>query len=189
MPPALDPANRERLRQLLIHRRDEIYMRIRELRRSQETEAEPPPADTMEAARATAEIETHAGLIGNAEDELTLIDEALERIECGSYGMCADCGEEIPLARLRAVRATRYCLECQDKHAVVQRRHTEGIMIQPYDQVWTVPEEMRDAREVRVRTNAARRSVRYEEAPPGDLPKPVKVIFPKPESSSRQRRK
>lgn len=188
MPPS-EPATRERLRQLLSRRRDEIYMRIRELRRNQETEAELPPADSMEAARAAAEIETHAGLIGSAEDELVLIDEALEKIERGSYGICADCGEEISLPRLHAVPAARYCIECQDQHAVVQRRWSEGVMIQPYDQLWTLPQEMRGAREVRVRTGAARRSVRYEEAPPADLPQPVKVIFSRPELSPRQRRK
>lgn len=189
MPPALELPSRERLRQQFVHRRDEVYMRIRELRRNQATEAEPPPADSMEAARATAEIETHAGLIGNAEDELTLIDEALERIDRGSYGLCVDCGGEIPLARLHAVPATRCCLECQKKHTAVQRRWSEGVMIQPYDQVWSVPEEMRDLREVRVRTGASRRSVQYEESPPANLPQPVQLIFAKPETSPRQRRK
>ncbi len=189
MPRALELSAREQLRQALVHRRDEVYMRIRELRRDQEFEAEPPPADSMEMARATADIETHAGLIGNAEDELTLIDEALERIERGSYGVCIECGGDIALARLRAVPATRYCLECQDKHAVVQRRRSEGIMIQPYDQIWTVPEEMRGPREVRVRTGAARRAVQYEETPPADATQPARIIFPKPESHPRHRRK
>lgn len=186
---APESADREQLRQLLAHRRDELYMRIRELRRDQEIEAEPPPADTMEAARASAEIETHAGLIGTAEDQLVLIDEALDRIERGAYGVCLDCGEEIATARLSAVPATRYCLECQNSHAVVQRRRSEGIMIQPYDQIWTVPEEMRDVREYRVRTGASHRAVQYEETPPADANQPVKTLFPKPESSPPRRRK
>jgi len=40
------------------------------------------------------------------------IEGALRRIAEGSYGECEDCGTSIPVARLRIVPATRYCVNC-----------------------------------------------------------------------------
>jgi len=39
----------------------------------------------------------------------------LERHEAGTFGLCERCGRAIQLARLRALPATRYCLDCQRK--------------------------------------------------------------------------
>ena len=43
------------------------------------------------------------------------IDEALERIRDGSFGLCDDCGEVISRARLEAIPYARQCLECRKK--------------------------------------------------------------------------
>ena len=50
-------------------------------------------------------------------DEATLseIDEALERVESGTFGLCEGCQEPIPKARLNAVPHARNCVECQRK--------------------------------------------------------------------------
>jgi DnaK suppressor protein len=46
--------------------------------------------------------------------QLRLIEEALDRIESGDYGVCLACEEPIPPKRLHAVSWARYCVECQD---------------------------------------------------------------------------
>lgn len=43
------------------------------------------------------------------------IDEALRRIQEGTYGKCANCGEDISVARLEAVPHARLCIECKEK--------------------------------------------------------------------------
>jgi RNA polymerase-binding protein DksA len=43
------------------------------------------------------------------------IDEALERIEDGSYGECLECGEPISEPRLEAVPHARLCINCKSK--------------------------------------------------------------------------
>ncbi len=43
------------------------------------------------------------------------IEEALSRIEDGSYGKCVSCGQQIGLARLRALPYTRLCIDCKEK--------------------------------------------------------------------------
>ena len=43
------------------------------------------------------------------------IEEALRRIEDGSYGKCQDCGAPIALPRLKRLPYTRLCIECKEK--------------------------------------------------------------------------
>ena len=44
---------------------------------------------------------------------LTKIDEAIARIDDGSYGVCEDCGEEIGQKRLEARPVTTLCIDCK----------------------------------------------------------------------------
>jgi DnaK suppressor protein len=44
---------------------------------------------------------------------LRMIDAALARIQQGTYGVCACCGDEINSRRLDALPWTQYCLRCQ----------------------------------------------------------------------------
>jgi DnaK suppressor protein len=46
---------------------------------------------------------------------LQAIDEALHRIEQGTFGVCRDCGEPIAPARLNAIPWTRVCISCKEK--------------------------------------------------------------------------
>ncbi len=46
---------------------------------------------------------------------LQAIEEALARIEKGTFGVCRDCGEPIASARLNAIPWTRVCITCKEK--------------------------------------------------------------------------
>src|SRR6476620_1076085 len=46
---------------------------------------------------------------------LQAIEEALERLQRGTYGVCRDCGEPIAPARLNAIPWTRVCIVCKEK--------------------------------------------------------------------------
>ena len=48
---------------------------------------------------------------------LQAIEEALYRMEKGTYGICRDCGEEIAPARLNAIPWTRVCITCKEKQS------------------------------------------------------------------------
>ena len=41
---------------------------------------------------------------------------ALARIRMGSFGICAECGEDIDLKRLEAHPTTPFCIQCQEDH-------------------------------------------------------------------------
>ena len=47
-------------------------------------------------------------------DQLRLVEEALDRLGAGDYGICLACEEPLPAKRLRAVSWARYCVTCQD---------------------------------------------------------------------------
>ncbi|MBZ5579208.1 MAG: TraR/DksA family transcriptional regulator [Acidobacteriia bacterium] len=46
--------------------------------------------------------------------QLRLVDEALDRLDSGDYGICLACEEPIPVKRLRALPWARYCVPCQE---------------------------------------------------------------------------
>jgi DnaK suppressor protein len=49
--------------------------------------------------------------------KLKQTEEALRRIEKGTYGICRDCGEEIAAPRLNAIPWTRVCITCKEKQS------------------------------------------------------------------------
>ena len=69
------------------------------------------------ADQATGNNEVHIALKLKQTDAkiLQAIEEALLRIEKGTYGTCRDCGEPIAAARLNAIPWTRVCITCKEK--------------------------------------------------------------------------
>jgi RNA polymerase-binding protein DksA len=60
----------------------------------------------------TYQEELSLGLLENEDRILTEINEALVRLEQGTYGRCENCGQNIPRERLEAVPYARYCITC-----------------------------------------------------------------------------
>ena len=54
-------------------------------------------------------------LLSQEQDALYEIDQALKRIEMGSYGVCEMSGKQIPKARLEAIPFARFTVECQSQ--------------------------------------------------------------------------
>src|SRR6476660_1920019 len=54
-------------------------------------------------------------LLSQEQDALYEIDQALKRIELGTYGVCEMSGKQIPRARLEAIPFARFTVECQSQ--------------------------------------------------------------------------
>jgi DnaK suppressor protein len=54
--------------------------------------------------------------------QLRLIEEALDRIKSGDYGICLSCEEPIPDKRLKALPWARYCVSCQEEIGALEER-------------------------------------------------------------------
>ncbi|MEW1782405.1 TraR/DksA family transcriptional regulator [Arthrobacter sp. NPDC080086] len=109
----LTDAQRQRLNALL----DEHEARVRRQLAGAMSSAPPPMAEEPFqnvdlAARETSEL---AGDIMQTHyrHELVEIDAARERMRMHQYGVCTDCGERIPFARLQAQPTALRCLACQ----------------------------------------------------------------------------
>ena len=64
-----------------------------------------------DAASETYAREFDEGMEQDATAQLREVDDALARIEAGTYGTCAACGKEIPAERLEAVPWTKLCID------------------------------------------------------------------------------
>ena len=62
------------------------------------------------------EEEVLLGLLENEDQILTEINDALDRIEQGTFGRCENCGQEIGRERLKALPYARNCVLCARRH-------------------------------------------------------------------------
>jgi DnaK suppressor protein len=71
------------------------------------------------ADQASGNNEVHIALKLKQTDAkiLQAIEEALGRIDKGTFGICRDCGEPIAPARLNAIPWTRVCITCKEKQS------------------------------------------------------------------------
>jgi RNA polymerase-binding transcription factor DksA len=65
-----------------------------------------------DSGQVTAERGEIDALVGSLRDTLSDIDDALAKIDAGTYGLCEQCSEAIPDARLEAMPAARLCIAC-----------------------------------------------------------------------------
>jgi DnaK suppressor protein len=102
-------------RELLIEKRSEILVSggIRPLQATMENNTR--QGDLADQADGTNEVHIQLRLRQTDAKILQAIEEALERIEKGTYGACRDCGEPIASARLNAIPWTRVCIQCKEK--------------------------------------------------------------------------
>lgn len=52
-------------------------------------------------------------VLGTKKESLRRIEEAVRKIDAGTYGICEECGEPIPASRLLVMPFAIYCVECQ----------------------------------------------------------------------------
>lgn len=94
---------------ILRARRDEL---TRRLRRIEDELVEPNSQDVSERAIDIEDEEVLEGIGQAGADELKAVTAALERIDAGTFGVCANCGAPISAARLDAVPHAAICEEC-----------------------------------------------------------------------------
>ncbi|HEY6835720.1 MAG TPA: TraR/DksA C4-type zinc finger protein [Gaiellaceae bacterium] len=82
---------------------------------SMEDETQEIPSDNHPADYATITVDREIDytLEENEERLLSAIDDALKRIDDGTFGTCRGCGEQIALERLEALPYTTQCIDCK----------------------------------------------------------------------------
>ncbi len=117
---ALSPEQKAEFERLIRERRAQLAAETQEdverAREEEYPELAGPVTDTGD--RASADLLAD---LDNAEISRDLrmqreLDDALARLEAGTYGICVDCGGEIELERMRAYPAALRCHACQRVH-------------------------------------------------------------------------
>ena len=102
------------LRERLQNQRDEILnMYKQDLRAGQES-ADDGTEDIVDRANNSYNRELMFSLSDGERQLVLQIDAALQRMDAGAYGRCANCGRPIALQRLQAVPWARFCIDCQE---------------------------------------------------------------------------
>lgn len=104
----------EIVRRLLTNQRDEILaMYEHDVKAGQEASDEGSD-DIVDRANNAYSRELLFSLSDAERHTLLRIEEALKRIESGTYGVCINCSNEIRPGRLKAMPWARYCIDCQE---------------------------------------------------------------------------
>lgn len=74
-----------------------------------------PDPSTAEGGTLSFEYEMAREVDEQLADRIRQIDEAFTRIDEGTYGQCTDCGNDIPVERLKFLPHTALCVDCARK--------------------------------------------------------------------------
>jgi DnaK suppressor protein len=65
-----------------------------------------------DSGQVAAEQGENRALVGQLEETLAEVERALAKLDEGAYGVCESCAKPISEARLEAMPAARYCIDC-----------------------------------------------------------------------------
>ena len=112
--PDLSPRERQHYEQLLALRND-LVQQIRALSATSLTSARQAGEELADVGSDDFMRETELTLMTGEGRRLAEIQNAIERMEEGTYGRCTDCGGKISEERLEAIPYTELCIECQSQ--------------------------------------------------------------------------
>ena len=118
-------SEREQLRQELIDRLTEIYRAVRaDLSAIVVASAFDTDAEDESEEGAIDELQALDAMLDSRDCRLAhAIEDALRRMNNEGFGVCIDCGREIPIARLRAVPWTLRCADDEERVEGRRERH------------------------------------------------------------------
>jgi DnaK suppressor protein len=107
--------NTEHFKKLLLAKRRELQTTLRALEQEGSASGEAEVRDSTDDATAAQGVSDSLEAATILSQTLEEVQDALRRMEDGSYGKCTVCGRAIEPARLEAIPWTPYCLEDQEK--------------------------------------------------------------------------
>jgi DnaK suppressor protein len=111
----LDKKTLQRLRKVLLKEREEIVGGVKQIYESSKEIGQDGIQDIGDEAANIYNKQILLSLNENERMRLQEVDEALDRIGSGSYGICEECGGAIGLKRLEVRPVAKYCVPCLTK--------------------------------------------------------------------------
>ena len=129
----VSPASKEEIeefRRALLDMREKLLAGISESPVPEALATQTDIGDIIDQAGDERERELSLLLSGRDKEKLLAINEALEKLKEGTYGICEECGERIGIGRLRVMPLARYDISCQaklEKEMSLQRKADEDL--------------------------------------------------------------
>jgi DnaK suppressor protein len=111
----MTPADLKKYRDILETKRDELLTATPA--RTPATEPGSKSGDWIDQSSQESDLHVRLALKQTDSKLLRAIEEAILRLDQGTYGICTDCENEIPTIRLDAVPWTRVCVDCKEKQS------------------------------------------------------------------------
>lgn len=112
--PTVAAGDLEGLRAKLVGEREQVLKLYENDMRMSLLPDEDVTDDLVDRANSAYSRELHFAISDGERERLGLIDQALERMQQGTFGICAACRRPVPAPRLQAVPWARYCTDCQE---------------------------------------------------------------------------
>ncbi len=114
-PDKLDKKTIAKFKRLLLKQREEIVGEVKQMVESSKEMGQDGIQDIGDEAANIYNKQVLLSLNENERLRLHEVDEALDRIENGTYGICEECGGPISLKRLEVRPVAKYCVPCLTK--------------------------------------------------------------------------
>ena len=104
----------EKYRKLLQEKKTSLLADLAKTKHAEEETTEESTQDIADKAVSSYTREFLYSLNDTERNTMQQIDQALSRIEDGSYGLCLNCGSPMSEKRLTAIPWSRHCVDCQE---------------------------------------------------------------------------
>lgn len=111
----MDKKKLEHYKEVLLERRLELNADLQRQLESGQSQDRSDAMDTIDQADSSVAADLNITRREMIARQIREIDEALEKIQRGEFGVCEGCGEDIPEGRLKARPNAIYCIQCKDE--------------------------------------------------------------------------
>jgi DnaK suppressor protein len=118
----MDSKDFEYFRQILLEKKQEVEERVEQLKNGDIHTNKDDLYDDVDAASVDTDHNLLFRIRGREAHLIKKINEALEQIDAGTYGTCAECGEDINVERLKARPVAPLCIACKEEQEKMEKR-------------------------------------------------------------------
>ncbi len=104
------------IKEMLQKKREDLVLEIARRSRASTESSVQDIGDILDSVSEERTRELDLILTDREKRKLAQIDDAIDRIEENTYGLCEECGVKIPKARLKVLPFAKFCVECQEKN-------------------------------------------------------------------------
>jgi len=104
------------IKEMLLKKREDLVLEISRRSKASTESAVQDIGDILDSVSEERTRELDLILTDREKRKLAQIDDAIDRIEENTYGLCEECGIKIPKARLKVLPFAIFCVECQEKN-------------------------------------------------------------------------